>query len=347
MEVGRELGARYVIEGSVRRQGDALRVSAQLIDATTGRHIWAQTYDRQFQDVLAVQSELTEAILREVSSELVQAALQRVARKDARNLDSYESHLRGYWHFVRSTKEDLAEAQRLFQRAIELDPLWSDPVAALALTHYRSLARGWTDSPEEAVAALVESAETSVMLDDRNPFAYHALGHAYGVRGDRDKMLEAYRQAWHANPSDPYAYSCVAPAFAIAGAQDEAIAILEEAIRLSPRDSRMLLFLSAMALAHFGERRYEEAVQWAERAIQRDPKRAANYRLLAATYAHMDRAEEARAALEESWRLEPDFVMTETAGLPPDADPELVARLLEGARKAEGSKGQAGQNLRR
>jgi adenylate cyclase len=182
-QVGRELGARYVIEGSVRKAGDRVRISAQLIDAASGHHIWAETYDRNLQDIFEVQDSITEAVSVSLRRALGEFEIQRVARTEPRNPNAYETTLRGSWHINRFTKDDNAKAQSLFRRAADLDPSFALPLCGLAYSHYWDIFYQWTDSPARSAAELDRNARACVALNPEREEGQIALGLAYSLTG--------------------------------------------------------------------------------------------------------------------------------------------------------------------
>jgi TolB-like protein len=333
-QVGAELGARYLVEGSVRRAGGRIRINAQLIDALTGRHVWAQTYDRELGDTLALQDEITRAIVAAVNPEIAAVEIERAVRRAPENLDAWDYFHRGLWHFYKLRPDHNAKARESFERAIELDPRWSRPFSGLAWTHYIDIGAGWTDSIERSAGELVRAARTAIELDPRDPLAHHALGHAHQVSGDRERAIAAFKHA--VDPADAGGYACAAVYLGMAAPPEEAIAMIEEVIRLSPEDPAMPSYFQGMGYAHFAAERYGEAVEWAKRALESPwgATSAAIYRLLAASYAHLDRLEEARSAALEAARLRPGFSSSRFRLQYAAADPQFVERYLEGLRKA-------------
>jgi TolB-like protein/Tfp pilus assembly protein PilF len=332
--VGRELGVRYVVEGSVRKAGERVRITAQLIDATTGAHVWAETYDREMRDIFALQDEITEAIVASVAPELVRSEGERAARKEPQTLDAWDCLTRGLWHLHQSTKEDNLAARQQFERAIELDPHLAPAFASLANLHRMDLLFQWTDSPERSVGELVRAAERAVALDDRSAYAQAAVGTAYSLKGEQEKAIAALELAIELNPSAAMAYSSLGTALATAGMLDQGIAKIETAMRLGPKDPLMWLMLFGMAFTCFVAERYEEALDWARRSLQRRPDWAGSYRVLAASHAHLDQLEKAREALTESLRRQPDFSASTWRMTMSGVDPEVHDRYIDGLRKA-------------
>ena len=328
-QLGRELATGYLVEGSLRRTGNRLRISTQLIDASSGRHVWAQTYNRDLQDIFALQDEISEAIVGAMYPELVGFESRRLMAKPAENLDAWENAHRAWGHYLRLTPEENEQARVLFQRSVELDPSWSWSHAGLALTHYERAVNKWGESPAEDQAMLLRLAERAVQLDDTDPATHHALGHAYALTGRRDEMFAAFERGLELNPSDSIAHSCLGRNLAFAARSEEAVAHLEQAIRLSPKDPWTFLSLFGMSAAHLAQGRYELAIDWALRSVQWKPNPQA-YRALAASYAHLGRRDEARAALDEMLRLQPKFALADLEAVFATADRGFVERVSVG-----------------
>jgi adenylate cyclase len=333
-QMSRELGARYVVEGSVRRAGDRVRISAQLIDATTGAHVWAERYDRELKDVFAVQDEITEAIVASMYPDLLQSELARAARKETGSLDAWESVQRGSWHFIQNVKSDNTKARAFFERASELDPQFARAFFGLALTHYADLVSEWTPSRDRSIQELNQAARRGVALDNKDPFGQLVLGRTYWVTGDIKKAVACAEVAVQLDPSFAHAYLSLGLFLAHAGRPEEAIENIERGMRLSPRDLMMHLASSYLAQAHFGAGRYEEAVDWAQRSVQQRPDYDHSYRTLAASYAHLGQLDEARAALREAVRMVPEFSLGGLKLLWSGSDPAFLEPYLDGLRKA-------------
>ncbi len=312
---------------------DRVRISVQLIDATTGQHIWADQYDRQFSEILMLQDEISTAIVGAMHPNLLLFERERAMHQDPDDLGAWSNSQRGWWYLNQETQEDNDRAQALFERAIELEPLWGWPHAGLALVHFKALSYGWTASPEQAVAELLESAETAVALDVRDPFGHHALGHAYAMSGQSDRMIGAFELSAKLNPSDATASKCLGAHLALVGQSEAAIEHLDRAISISPRDPDAYSFLLGMSWAHFSAERYAEALEWAEKSIQQRPNAGA-YQVAAASYAHLGQRRDARAAVADMLRLQPDLSFDGLRQFFAPASPDFVERMFDGLRKS-------------
>ena len=307
--IGRELGVQYIVEGSVRRAGNRVRITAQLVEAETGNHVWAQRYDRDLEDIFAVQDEVTQAIVTAIEPELATAERQRAHRKPAESLDAWETYQRGLWHLFRYEPGDGAKAQEFFQRAIDRDPNFSSAYAGLAYALYYSVVLGLADDPDEQIARAVKIGKTAVSIDATDPFAHVALGRAYLLAGEHDASLAALDIAIALTPNYANAHFGRAHTLWQVGRPEEAIASHDEAIRLSPRDPIMWAFMASKAIALSMLDRHEEAVEWARKA-QRQPN-AAIWAIMAEISAlgHLDRADEAKRALARALAIKPDLTL--------------------------------------
>jgi TolB-like protein/cytochrome c-type biogenesis protein CcmH/NrfG len=329
--VRRELGVRYLVEGSVRRAGNQVRVSAQLIDATTGHHLWAERYDREFSDIFALQDEITERIVSSLVPALSSAEIHRAMRRSPQNLDAWDCVQRGLWHLLRYTKDDNLEAQALARRALELHAESSGAYALLAFSHMFEIIYRWSESPALAREDALRAAEKSAALDEHDSNALFALGFACSLAGRYERAIAVLERAIELNPSSALAYWALGAALTPCGCPDCAIPMIEKAIRLSPHDPWMHEFLFNIAAAHFSAERYEEAVSFAKRSLRVRSDQPGVYRLLAAGHGHLGRSKEARAALDALLGLAPDLSAAQLRAFLP---PALAERYLEGLRKA-------------
>jgi adenylate cyclase len=333
-QVSRELGVRYVVEGSVRKAGNRVRISAQLIDATTGAHIWAERYDRELVDIFAVQDEITEAIAGSMRPGLSQYEREHASRRHPRDLNAWDCLQRGWWHCFCLNEDDNSKARSLFERAADLDPSLVGAFVGLAWTHFYDLYLQWTESPERSLGELVRAAEETVTLNADRAETQLVFGMACFYTGQLHKAITAFERAVELDPSDAAAHALLGAALSNSGRPDEAIASTEKAMRLSPHDPVMWMFLSVMGVAHFVAERYEEAVRWLQRSLQRRPDWPTSHRFLAASYAHLGRFEEARAAFKEMQRRHPEFSLASVRLFLSGADSAYVERYIDGLRKA-------------
>jgi adenylate cyclase len=337
-QVGQELGVRYVLEGSVRKGGNRLRISAQLIDASTGNHVWAQRYDRELIDLFDLQDEINETLVGTLQTEVGEFERERAHRKAPENLDAWESYQRGMWHLWRLNADDLAEARRLFQRAAGQDPNFAQPVAAMGYTLYLQINLSYADSPLETLEQALRLANQAIALDDKESMAHYALGRVQTLRGEYDAAIAELRTAIDLNPSLALAHMGLGIVLALSERPDEAISEYDTAIRLSPRDPFVWAFFNARAWARLFLRDYEAAVEDARRAIRHPAAKIRAHSILASALALLGRREEAKIALDKLLEVKPDFspnaVLAAISPLNPEAVRPQFKTWFDGLREA-------------
>ncbi len=305
--VAENLGVRYVLEGSVRKGGTRVRITAQLIDATTGNHLWAKRYDRELEDIFALQDELTETIVGAIEPELGKAERQRVKSKTPENMDAWDLCQRGLSHLYRGTKDDLAEAQRLFARATEMDPNLGPAYSGSAEAYYYEVVLALADSPDECREKALLAARKAVDLDHADPAGHCTLGRVHYLRREHDAAIPELRTALELNPSLALAHYGIGASLVFTGRARDAIADLEMAIRLSPHDPNMGSFLVRMADAHLFMKQYDDAVEWARKALRQPNFQWSRHAVLISALGHLGRLDEAKRELETLMRLRPDI----------------------------------------
>jgi adenylate cyclase len=332
--VGRELGVRYVLEGSVRKAGHRVRITAQLIDATNGSHLWAEKYDRNLHDVFAVQDEITREIVGSLAPEMLGAEMQRARRKDPQTLDAWEHAIRAQWHLARLTREDNAEALRLATQSTHLNPGATAGLNIAAFAHIYDAVYGWSPSPAQSFVAAHEAARRAVALDARDEVSQSALGTSELFMGQHDSAVARLRNAVELNPNFTWAHGDLGLALACSGKPDEAAGPLNEAIRLSPRDQFCFLWIYLLSFAAFMAGRYEEALDHADRSLRQNSNVPGPYRLRAACLSQLGRMEEARAALTDFLRLVPTATITSMRAQVPLKHAEDFERYANALRQA-------------
>jgi len=307
-QVAKELGVRYVLEGSVRKASNRIRVTAQLIDAETGNYIWTERYDRRLGDIFALQDEITETIVAAIEPELGVVERERARRKPPDNLDAWGSYQRGLSHFHDDlTGEGRTEAKRWFQRACELDPQFAAAYADLAWAHTLDITLGCTDEPKESLEQATRAAEKAVALDNRDATAHFALGRVYILRHEYKRAIAEMETALALNASFDRAYYGLGMALLYGGQPEESIPQFERAIRLSPRSPRSWTYPQMLACAFFNLGQYEEAASWSEKAVQHPNAPFMPFLHAAAALGHLGRLAEASAMLTEVKKRKPDF----------------------------------------
>ncbi len=329
-QVSRELGARYVVEGSVQSVGGRLRVGVQLIDGLQGVQVTSERWDRDVGDVVALQDDIVHVIVGSIEPALARAERQRAQRKSAPQLDAWESFQRGRWLvFGFRCEDDMLEAIRLLQRARELDPAFATAAALESIARIVQITYLWNDTAEVGAEAL-RLAELSLALAEDDPWGQTALGYACGLTGDHAREIPAFERALELNPSLTMAYDGLAGALGVTH-PDEAVRIAEKAIRLSPRDPQMHFLVHRIAVAHLIAGRFADAAARDEESLRLRADQPHIYRTLAASYGYLDRKDEALAALEKMQHLAPQFTVERFRRA---NSAVLVARCLEGWRRA-------------
>jgi adenylate cyclase len=333
-EVGRKLGVRYVVEGSVRRSGNRVRVTAQLIDAVDDKHLWAERYDRELEDIFTVQDEVTHAIVSTIEPHLASTERQRARRKPTESLDAWECYQRGLWHLYQYQRDDLSEGLKLLERAIALDPTFSSAHAGLALSLYYLVILGFaTDRDAELVRAL-DAGRTAVKLDENDPFAHVALGRVHTLHAEHDTAIAHCDIAISLTPSYANAHMGRAHSLLMSGRAREAIDSHDEAMRLSPRDPILWAFMASKAIALIMLGRYEEGLDWALRAQQLPNTALWAFLPEASALALLDRTDEAKAALERARQLQRDVSVRFVDHTMPITDTDYRALFVGGLIKA-------------
>jgi adenylate cyclase len=332
--IGRELGVRYVLEGSVRRVSNRVRITAQLIEAEHRTHIWAGRYDRELTDIFSVQDEITRSIVATVAPEMLEAEMQRVRRKAPQALGAWEYAMRAQWHLGRYTREDLVEARRLAMQSTILDPGATLGFNIAAFSHLNEMIQGWSSSLPQSVMAAYESASKAVALDSRDAVSQTALAACEGYIKRTDDAIARLKIAIDLNPNLTWAHGNLGAALALSGRGDEAVAPFKEALRLSPRDQFSFYFHYLMGFAFFIAGRYQEALDCTDKALRENPNVPGIYRLRAACLSQLERVDEAKAALADFIRLAPDANVASTKAQIPMKRPEDLERYVEALRRA-------------
>ena len=333
-QVGRELGVRYVLEGSVRKAGNRIRVTAQLVEAESGKHVWAERYDRDLADIFAVQDEITDAVTVAVAPAIADAERQRAMRKAPESLDVWAAYQRGLWHLSKATPDDDAIAQDLFQQAIDLDPTFAGSYSALALVQLQSAAIYQKLDPAEAQRSAEALARRAVVLDGADAQARSCLGWALQARGELEGALVEIERALAMSPNLAAAHGHRGATLIFLGRPKEGLAALETCIRLDPRDPFLSVRLLHIACGLYFSREYEATIEAAKRLILSYPDFPMIYRWPAAALGQLGRTAEAKEALDKAISLAPTAFDMYVRKRVPWFRPEDHAHLVEGLRKA-------------
>jgi adenylate cyclase len=331
-EVGRRLGVRYVLEGSVRKTTGKVRITGQLIDAITGAHIWADRFERDLTDVFALQDEVTVAVVSAIQPKLFQTEIAMVTRRRPENLTAYDFFLRAMQQFYLTTREGVAEAIRLAHRALELDPRFGLVAALAGASHMRNVIWGYAADPQLDRKEAVRLLRLALSIDDGDPdtLACASVTSAYMV-GDSESVIEMADRAVALNPNSFLAWGCRGQVYRIAGLPEEAVRSFEHAIRMSPVDPRLHLTFAGMGMASLELRRFNEAIVAAKKAQRQSPTYSASYRCLASAFAHLGRDAEAREAAAHLLETDPAFTISSWVARGGQSNSKLT---IEGLRKA-------------
>jgi adenylate cyclase len=331
-EVGRRLGVRYVLEGSVRKAAGKVRISGQLIDAITGAHIWADRFERDLTDVFALQDEVTVAVVSAIQPKLLQTEIELAARRRPENPTAYDFYLRAMPHLYLTTRESLTEAIRLAHRALELDPRFGLVAALAAVLHTNNVLLGYADDPQFDRQEAIRLMRLAFSLDDGDPdtLAWATLTSTWMV-GDRESEIEMADRAVALNPNSYVAWICRGWVHRNAGLPEEAIRSFERAIRASPVDPLLYRLFSGMGMALIELRRFEEAIVAGKKALRQNSSFPAVNLVLASAFAHLGRDAEAREAAARVLELDPAFTISARMDRRRQAHAKLE---IEGLRKA-------------
>ena len=333
-QVGRELGVRYVLEGGVRKAGNRIRVTAQLIEAETGNHVWANRYDRDLADIFAVQDEITHALTTALTPAIADAELRRAIRKPPESLDAWAAYQRGLWHLSKANSEDDTIAQNFFRQAIDLDPTFAPGYSALALAQLQAAAIYQKLSLAEAQSSAEALARRAVSLDGADAEARSCLGWALQARGELDGALVEIERALAMSPNLAVAHWQRGATLIFSGQPMKGLEALETCIRLDPRDPFMAVRLLHIACGLYFAREYEGVIEAAKRLIRSYPDFPMIYRWPAAALGQLGRAAEAREWLEKAISYAPAAFKMYVHNRVPWFRPEDHAHLVEGLRKA-------------
>lgn len=331
-DIARDLGVRFVLEGSIRKVGNRVRITAQLIDATNGGHLWAERFDRDLTDIFETQDEVVEKIVGVLSVTLTKREEERIARRGTSNFQAYEAWLRAREWLARGSRESLVEAKALHGRAIKLDPDFAAPHAGLALAAVSEYASGWTEQPAQTLEEAERWARRAIELDAQDPVSHMALGNVMLWRRDHESALAECRKMIALDPNFTQGYGATGVVLMYAGRPAEALESFARAMRLDPHYPAIVLHF--VAQAHFALGDYEAAAKVLIERIRRNPGTDSSRLLLASCYGHLSRMDEAREAWAEMLKVSPEFSLAQRERVMPYKDPREFQRIVEGLKKA-------------
>ena len=334
-DVGRELGVRYVLEGSVRKTGNKVRITGQLIDATTGTHLWAERFEGTLDDIFELQDQMAESVVGAIAPQLERAEIERAKRKPTESLDAYDYYLRGIAKLHSGTRESIEAALPLFCKATELDPEFASAYGMAAWCHFWRKVNGWTTDRRWEIAEGTRLARLAVEIGRDDAVALTRGGHALAhLASDLDGGIALLDRAVLLNPNLAPAWFLGGFLRALHGETDAAIEHLAHAFRLSPLDPELFRMQAGMALAHFFAGRFDAASAWAERAVGNLPSFLAAVCVAAASHALAGRMDKARQAMQRMRTLDPSLRVSNLKEWLPIHRPEDLARLANGLRLA-------------
>jgi adenylate cyclase len=333
-QVGRELGVRYVLEGSLRKAGNRIRVTAQLVEAETGNHIWAERYDRDLADIFAVQDEITEAVTIAIAPAVARAEQKRAMRQPPNSLDAWAAYQHGIWHWSKFTAQDNAAAEKFFQQAIDRDPMFSGGHRGLALTRYLTSYVFWSHGPIEPLSSIEALVRRAVALDSDDAEARSYLGSVLLFTGDYEGARAEIERALTLCPNLAIAHAQLGMTLIWSGQPKEGLKSFERYFRLDPSAPSAGIFLTQVATGHYFCREYEAAVDAAKRAIQACPDFPVGHFWLPAALGQLGRVLEAKEALRKATAIGPGMFDMYVRNRRPSWRTEDYAHMLEGMRKA-------------
>jgi adenylate cyclase len=307
-QVGRDLGVRYVLEGSVRKVSDRVRIGVQLADAGTGREVWAERYERKLADLFVLQDEIAASVVVAVEPQLYAAESERVQQKPPGRPDAWDFVIRALSHMWRLTRNDNAAALDLLSGALRLDASYARALGLHAWLSLWHMHNGWsTGGLVATLPSAAERARAAVASDQNDAWARLALGFAHMFRRDHTDAVEELHAALDLNPNFALGHACLGLTLAYGGKGDEAVGRFEQAMRLSPRDPFFSVFAGARAFAHFMAGDYATGLEWGRRAVRLSPDLPGHWRALALSATMLGRTEEAQAAVATARQFQPDY----------------------------------------
>ena len=331
-QVAEEQGVRYVVEGSVQRSGDRLRITAQLIDALTGHHLWSARYDREVKDIFALQDDITFKIVEALQVELTEGEQARVGRRGTNNLEAWLLRSQSRQFFLRFTKEDNVRSRELAQKAVDLDPEYAGAYTRLAFTHWLNAQARWSESRTDSLVRAVELVQVALNLDNTFPDTYVVLGLIHLLLRRHDQALTYMEKAIDLSPNNSENIATLAFILNYSGAPVKAISLLGKAMRLSPYYPDW--YLGELGRAYLLTEKYDEAIEALRQRLRRNPNSSEAHVLLAAVYGKLGRENEAQAALAEFLEPRPYYTLRHYAQGEFYKNPEDLDYVLDGLRKA-------------
>ncbi len=332
--VGRDLGVRYVLEGSVRRAGTRVRINAQLIDAESDRHVWAERFDREMDDVFELQDDIVASIAAIVGPEITLAEIERARSKRPETLDAWDHYLRAVSSYNKLTKDDMAKAVSHLGKAVEIEPDFTNAYAQLALCHVQIGVYGWVRPVREAYRQARLMAEEAIRLAPSAPESNQALAFVLMSTGEAEAAVLAARRAIERNPNYAEAYSTLGHALIFCGELEDGLEACQLALRGNPRDVRGTWLHDAFGHAYFMLGEYEKAIEVSIKGRQQNPSAVGALLTLAGSHAYLGNTAEAKYYVDELLRLVPRFSLRGLEKNPMFVKPELIEKMIDSMRLA-------------
>lgn len=333
-QIGLELGVRYVLEGSVRKAGNRVRVTAQLIDALSGNHLWAERYDREITDVFALQDEITETVTATIAPQLLVAENERVKRKPPESMEAWELVMRFQPLFWRMNADDLAEAHKLLQQAIARDPDYALAHALLGFSHIWSAWMGWAENARDEIPKAEPAVRRALELDDQEPWAHLAMCAVHGYARRHEETIREVNRAIELNPNFSFAYAWLGAMLGYAGKYEEANQAIDQAYRISPKDPFNTMLPGMRSIGLFTAARDREALENMEETLRVRPDWVGGWRIFTISAAYLGDLDEARHGLAEVKRLQPNISLAWAREFSPWVRQQDRDRYVEGFRLA-------------
>jgi adenylate cyclase len=334
-KISRELGVRYILEGSVRKAGKRVRVTVQLIDGTMGHHMWADKYDGELHDIFDLQDQITQQVVASLATQIHMYVSEYTNRFERPDEVTWDLLARGWKLYYELTKESLAEAEKILRRAVIYAPTSCDANYLLAgVLHHRVLMGYVSDNRDVICSEAYEIAKRAVSLEEKNEYAHWTLGLIQQMRRKFDSAMMEYKRAIELNPNCSLAYGCLGDLLSESGDPDESIKNNEIAIRLNPRDPSIFFRYTGIALAHFMAGRYSEAVQWARKSVHRKASWHGGHAVLVSSLAQLNLMDEAKDAVDNYLENCPNGTVSELREAFSIKRPEDLHRFEKGLRKA-------------
>lgn len=332
--VSRELGVRYILEGSVRKVGNRVRISAQLIDGTLGSHVWAEKYDGELQDIFELQDQITQQVVATVQTQIQIHVDEKAKKLEHPDIGTWDLLSRGFKLFYELTNESLAAAEKIVRRAVASAPTSCSAHRLLAAVLFHQVWMGYTSDNQEPISEAYHLGKKAIGLDEYDEYAHWILGLIQLIRGKRDMAIAELKRAIELNPNCSLAYGSLGTVLSIIGEPDESIRNNEIAIRSNPKDPSIFFRYSGIAMAHFRAGRYTEASQWARKSINRKPSWRIGHAVLASSLVQLNLLEEAKEAVENYLENIPNETISDLRKVLPFKNSDDTRRFEEGLRKA-------------